>query len=198
MRRRNVVILAVGLALAGVIAAVGGLAAIVYFGFTGFGHRQATGDERQLVITAASLGRLGVELDPKAEKLTSKRSLDGAREIECEYEKDEVFFVSNAEIHRRARDAKESFTLTIGAWKTGLALGTDANLEEAQTLLAGGDDRYAGYIKNSGEIVGNVFIVRNGRVLHTLLITGHYLDDPDDVRVLIEPLLAESTRRYGT
>jgi hypothetical protein len=195
-----------------------GLAALVYFGYKGVGAREASGDERKLVITTASLSQFGIDgLDPKAEKLTSKRSLDGAREIECEYESGEMFFVSNAEIHRRPRDAKESFALTIGAWKTGLALGTTAKIEPAPDLIGGvvrasgllpggeqagdlqqTDDRYAGYIKNDGKIVGNVFLVRNGRVLHSLLISGVYFDDPEDVRTLIAPLIAESTRRFGT
>ena len=50
----------------------------------------------------------------------------------------------------------------------------------------------------TNNVVGNVFVVRQGRVLHTLVLAGIYFDDPDDIRELFEPLLEESKKQYGT
>ena len=44
----------------------------------------------------------------------------------------------------------------------------------------------------------SVFVVQQGRVLHALVTTGIYLDDPDVVHDLFAPLLEEWKKQYGT
>lgn len=198
MTRKRVVFLAVGLAAAGLIVVIGALAALVHVGISGFGKRAANDAERALLVSTAKFAPLGIDgLTETTPAVTTKRTLDGTREIEWEFGNEHFYILSGAEICASTRNAKESFKLTLGAWRTGMALGGGASVDEAPELLRGGDDRYAGHVVIAQKRVGNVFLVRNGRILHSLLITGIPLNEPSDVQRLFDPVVAESTRQYA-
>lgn len=198
MTRKRVVVLAVALAGAGLVVAVVAFAGLIYFTINGFSGRPANEAEQRLVIATARFAPFEIEgLGDMKPAVLTRHTLDGTREVEWEFENQHFFYHSTAEICRSSRAARESYKLTLGAWKTGMALG-GSTVEEAPSLLHGGDERFAGFVIRDRKRVGNVFLVRNGRVLHSLMITGITFEEPTEVQQLFDPLIAESKRQYGT
>jgi hypothetical protein len=197
--KASTVVLAIVLALCGVASVVAIIAGLIYFGGRGISSRPATDAERRLILSATSFEKFGETLEPKCQKYTSRVNLDGTREVELEYdcgESSAVFITSEAEICRSVREARESFALSIGAYKAGLTIG-GGTVEARPELLSLGDQHYAALVRSGTNVVGCVFVVRQGRVVHALVTTGIYFDDPDDIRDLFAPLLEESKKQYG-
>lgn len=196
MKKPVIALLVVGVFVA-VVAVAGGIAAIGYYAVNGISTKPPTEEQQRLVLNAASLRTYDVTLDAKCNKLMSRRNLDRTHEIEFEHDCEgaEVYVSSIAEINPSVREARESFVISVGAYKAGVAIGS-GQLQPRDDLLTVGDQHYAGVINNEHGAVGNVFIIRQGRVLHTLLITGLYFDEPGDVRDLFAPLLEESRRQF--
>lgn len=198
--KTSTVVFVVVLALCGVASIVAILGGLVYFGARGISSRPATDAEKRLILSAATFEEFGQTLEPKCGKTISKLNLDGTREVEFDYDCGEgsaMFLTSGAEIGRNVRDARESFALSIAAYKTGMAIG-GGTVDPRPELLTMGDQHYAAVVRSGTNIIGNVFVVRQGRVLHTLVLAGIYFDDPEDIRDLFAPLLEESKKQYGT
>ena len=195
--KKSTVVVAVVLGFLGVIGLAAAVVAFFYFAVNGLSSEAPTAEQKRLVLDAAAFDTYDVDLDPKCIKLVSKRNLDRTREISFEHdcEGSNLYVSSGAEISPSVRDARESFVISVGAYRTGVAIG-DGELQPRDELLPLGDQRYAAIIRNSGKPVGNVFVVRQGRVLHSLLVTGIYFDEAEDVRELFTPLLAESRRQF--
>ena len=68
-------------------------------------------------------------------------------------------------------------------------------MHPAPDLLKMGDESYAAYMQFGKKKLGNIFLVRRGRVLHSLLISRVYFDDPEDVRRLFAPMV-EAGRKF--
>lgn len=194
------------IAAAGISVAVA-VGALVYFTLRQNPSDPPTEAEKRLVVTAPILAEFGVEeVNPKCETYKITRHFDGSREIEYEYDSskdpdadDTLLVISGAEINRTTSDAMQSFHLTVAAMKGGMMIGgRGAKLEAAPALLPLGDQRYSAYIKNARGTAGNIFVARHGRVLHSLIITGLYFDDADDVRQLFTPILEQSTTQFGS
>jgi hypothetical protein len=197
MKKSTVAIIVV-VALVAVVGLAAAVVAIGYFAVKGVTSDPPTEAQKRLVLTTAAFEQYDVDIDPKCVTFVSKRNLDFTREIEFEHECEggNFYFSSGAEISPSERDARESFTLTIGAYRTGMAIG-GGELVPRDELLPLGDQHYAAVIRNKdGNTAGNVFVVRQGRVIHSLLLTGLYFDGPEHVRPLFEPLLEESRRQF--
>ncbi|HYC87861.1 MAG TPA: hypothetical protein VEO54_01515 [Thermoanaerobaculia bacterium] len=195
--KKSTVAIAVVLGFLGVIGLAAAVVAFGYFAVKGVSSGPPTEAQKRLVLSAAAFDSYEVDLDPKCVQLTSKRNLDRTHEISFEHdcEGSDIYVSSGAEICPSVRDARESFVISVGAYRTGVAIG-DAELQSRAALLPLGDERYAAIIRNNGKPVGNVFVVRQGRVLHSLLVTGLYFDKAEDVRELFTPLLAESKKQF--
>lgn len=196
--KKSTVAIVVVLGFLGVIGLAAAVVAVGYFAVNGVSSEPPTAEQKKLVLGPAAFEVYDVQLDPKCNKLTSKRNLDRTREIAFEHdcEGSDYYISSSAEISPTVRDARESFVISVGAFRTGVAIG-DAELQPRAELLPFGDQRYAAIIHNTKKKpVGNVFVVRQGRVLHSLLLTGIYFDEAEDVRELLTPLLEESRRQF--
>lgn len=195
--KKSTIAIAVVLGFLGVIGLAAAVVAFGYFAVKGVSTDPPDDVQKRLVLGAEAFEPFDLELDPKCIKFRSTRNLDRTRTIEFEHdcEGSNVFIASEAEISPSVRDARESFVLSVGAYKTGVAIGA-GELQPRDELLPIGEQRYAAVIRNGGKPVGNVFVVRQGRVLHSLLVTGIYFEDAGDVRDLFEPLLAESKRQF--
>ncbi|HEV7243050.1 MAG TPA: hypothetical protein VGQ36_27735 [Thermoanaerobaculia bacterium] len=180
-----------------VVALFGGL---FYFGWRGISSRPPKDAEKRLILDADELEKLGRNLKPKCEKYTSKLHLDGTRDVDFEYDcgpTATIYINSIAEISRSSRGARESFAMSIAAYEAAMAAG-GKTVDRRRDLLTLGDQHYAALLRNGTRTGGNVFVVRQGRVLHVLVLVGFYLDNPDDVHRLFAPLLEESKKQYGT
>jgi hypothetical protein len=195
--KKSTVAIAVALAVLGALGFAAAIVAFGYFAVKGISSGPPTEAQKRLVLNTAAFESYDVDLDAKCVKLTSKRNLDRTREIEFEHdcEGSDFYISSGAEICPSVRDARESFLLSVGAYRTGVAIG-DGELQPRDELLPLGEQHYAAVIRNGGKPVGNVFVVRQGRVLHSLLVTGIYFEDPGDVRDLFTPLLEESRKQF--
>jgi hypothetical protein len=195
--KKSTVAIAVGLGALGAIGFAAAVVAFGYFAVNGISSGPPTDAQKRLVLNAAAFDSYDLDLDPKCVKLTSKRGLDRTHEIEFEHdcEGTTLYISSGAEISPTAREARESFLLSVGAYRTGVAIG-DGELQPRDELLPLGEQHYAAVLRKGGNPVGNVFVVRQGRVLHTLMVTGLYFEDADDVRGLFTPLLEESRRQF--
>lgn len=195
--KKSTVAIAVVLGVLGVIGLAAAVVAFGYFAVKGVSSEPPTEEQKRLVLSPSTFQTYDVTLDPKCITLTSKRNLDRTREITFEHECEAggIYVSSAAEISPSVRDARESFVISVGAYRAGVAIG-DAELQPREELLPLGEQRYAAIIRNGGKPVGNVFAVRQGRVLHSLLVTGIYFDQPEDVRELFTPLLEESRRQF--
>lgn len=196
MKKSNVVLIIV-LAAAGVLGVAGLIAAFGYVAVNGISSRPATAAEKQLVVDAATLIEYGAEVDAKCGAYKMTRNIDATTLIEYECENDSLYVLSSAEINPTARDARQSFVLEIGAYRAGIALGgSDATLERRDELLGNlGDDRYAALIQSAGKNAGNIFIVRQGRILHSVMITGLYFDDAEAIRELMNRVVEAGKKR---
>ncbi len=195
MKKRTLA-LAIGLGLFGVLALAAIVGAVGYFLINGISSRPASETEKRLVVDAAALVEYGADVDPKCGKHTTTRNLDGTTDVSYECDAKSVYVLSSTEVNPSVRDARQSFLLNIGAYKAGVAIG-DATLERRDDLLGNlGEDRYAALIRSGGKNAGNLLIVRQGRVVHSLMITGLYFDDREPLRELFTPVVEEGKKQY--
>jgi hypothetical protein len=161
-----------------------------------------TAEEKRLVLTAKALEPFGFEnYNPDAESLTVLRQF-GTRTIHYAYDSRKVpktpghlVITSITEVHPQSLNAVQSYQMQKVGVKAGLALSGGVKMVDAPALLAKtAEIGYAAFLKNDG-YVGNVFIIRQGRVIHTITMIGFYFDDPDEVKQLLGPLLAESKKQ---
>jgi len=68
----------------------------------------------------------------------------------------------------------------------------------AADLLTIGDEHYAAILQNKeGAPVGNIFLVRDGRSVHTSMIVGVVFHSAEDVKRLLSPVLHETEIQLG-
>lgn len=194
--KKSTVALIVILGTIGVLAVAGIIAALGYFAVHGISSRPASEEEKQLVVDADALVPYGAEVDPKCGKYTTTRNLDATTAIEYECETESVYIQSMAEVSPNVRDARQSFLIAMGAYKAGVAIG-DATLQRRDDLLDLGDDSYAAILRAGNESAGNVFVVRQGRVVYATMISGLYFDEAEPVEELIAPVLEAGTKLYA-
>lgn len=194
--KKSTIALIVALGAIGVLAVAGIVVALGYFAVHGISSRAASEAEKQLVVDAKALIPYGAEVDPKCGKYTTTRNLDATTAIEYECETDSLYIQSTAEVNPNVRDARQSFVIAMGAYKAGVAIG-DGKLEPRDDLLDLGDDSYAAILRAGNASAGNVFVVRQGRVVYSIMITGLYFDEAEPVEELIAPLLEKGTKLYA-
>jgi hypothetical protein len=122
------------------------------------------------------------------------RQFDGAYQLTCEFQAPEgerrrLFIYASVSVARNASDA----ALSEGAEKIGLLIGLRASgVEERELRMpAGGDASRLGVLVKGGELLGNVFTVRDGRKTYFLLLTGLYFEDAEDWKKLVAPKLQQ-------
>jgi len=160
---------------------------LVYVGMTGISSRQPSAREQQAVFTMADLAARGVESAKlsQREEWTAKKNLDGSLEIEYEYDPeksgdDEPFHLtSSVEINPTEKDARESFSMAISAYGLGLQIG-GATSQRQEIILPWADQVYFAVIQHSNVPVGNIAVIRKGKRLHSVLLIGHYFQDPQE------------------
>jgi hypothetical protein len=202
MKKSTIALLAIGGTGLAVVTLVGVVAALLFLGATGLSSRAPTADEKELLVPIERLATIGAEVrvSETAATYTAKRNLDLSLEIEYEYDSDKdpdstdfLFFKSEAEISRSERDAWESFWLAIQATRLGVSLVKERSLEPSEASLELGDQAYWAIVHQAGAPVGNFVAVRQGRIVHTLLVLGLYFDEPGQAETLLAPAIEKSS-----
>jgi hypothetical protein len=193
----------VGLLIAaGAIVIVVMAAAMVWVGHTvvkSATPKPPTADERKLVVNAETLAEFGVTPNPKCDSI-HRTGAFGTKQIQYERDCDtpDVYAQSLAQVNPSSLEARQSFVMLVATMKGGMRLaGRELNVEPHPELLTFGDQRYSAIIKYGNDPRGNMFVFRQGRVVHSLIITGIYFDDPKTVRDLLGPVIEESKKQYG-
>jgi len=181
-------------------AALLALVLLFWIGARGVSSRPPTQAEKRLLVPASRLGAWGIaDLKPgTCERYVAKRNLDGSLELEYEYDSDRdpesqkyLFFKSEAEINSSLDDATTSFRMQIVAYRTGM-WAVRRRMEELPDLLSLGDQSYAAVIRHDEEPIGNIAVVRQGKIVHSLVIIGVYFSEPKDLEALLCPVLDQS------
>ena len=152
-----------------------------------------TDDDVRLVFTAASFAPLR-EVDPRLQKIMLAMDTPELRAIVCSYLPESAndlktfSFGSFAFVYPTEAAAVTEFEERV---KT---VRNDTNYEEVSGLVSVGDEKFSAYFREAGTRVRTHFFVRQGRVLHTLQVSGLFLDDVNVVNQLFEPVLRESAR----
>lgn len=203
MKRRTIVIIVVSAAVVTI-----GLAFGAFFAGRAFFHqikpKPVTENDRKLVVTAARMHEFGgPEPDPELETLTVQRFL-GTANVEYEYEvpasaepEQRIYIQSTVMVSMTAAEAMQQHTLGVLALRTGMAASGDVKVEPAPQLLTFGDQRYASYLSKGGERIGNLIVVRTGRIVHMLIVSGLYFDDPAEIAALMKPSVDEAKRQFA-
>lgn len=195
-----------------VLAGISAVSGIALFGFLSWmafrnimSPPKPTGDDRRLVLTAEALVPFGApQPDPAHETLSTVKQIDGTRTIEYEYEPPfgtetrRVTLACTTMVHAHSLSARQAFHLQQLGTKGGMALAAKhAKLVEAPQLLTIGDAHWAAVIQTTGgEKTGNVLVMRQGRVIYTVIISGLALEKAEDANRLMAPLVAEADRRF--
>ncbi|HEX2832091.1 MAG TPA: hypothetical protein VHW00_03700 [Thermoanaerobaculia bacterium] len=162
-------------------------------------------EDRKLVVTAEDLQRFGAGvIVAEHETFSSTKSIDGTRMVEYEYTfpategKSRIYIQSTAQIFAQSLSTMQMFKMQQLALKGGLAVAGETTQEPAPALVNVGDGRFAMRLKSkkTGEPVGNVFMIRQGRAMLTVIVVGLTFDDAETVEKLIGPALAEQKRRF--
>jgi hypothetical protein len=203
MTRQRVLLLV----LAGLLA-LAGLGVTAFFVYASMSHATTPvpGDNRKLVVTADLLVPLGARYDPSKDKLETVTALDGTHTVEYSYsdaegspEGTQLFVLSNAFVLPNRMGAINVFHLQKFGMRGGLAALGETTTVPRPELITSGDAQYAATLlsEKTKRPIGNLILVRQGRVVTTLVLTGIALDDASAAEALMGPALYEAERRFA-
>ena len=164
-----------------------------------------TADERKLLVTTESLEPFGVQsTGRRGETLNAIHQLDGTQDIEYTYSskndshaKNSLFVLSKVQVLPIRLTAMQVFKMEQLAIRAGVGFSGKVQLVPRPELLTFGDQRYAAVIEHEGKPAGNLFIIRQGRIVHTLTLSGFYFEKPESVAQVFEKPLAEANRQFN-
>jgi hypothetical protein len=201
-RQRALIFTAAGLMA---FIAVAGFGFLVWKSFDNLRNpADASGEERRLMVTTESLEPFGVEnTGRRGETLKSVRQIDGTRDIEYVYSSKNdpqagtsLYVFSKVQVLAISLSAMQLFKMEQLAIRATVGLGDKVKLRPRPDLLTAGDQRYAATIERDGKPTGNIFIIRQGRVVHTVTISGFAFEKPESAEQLFAEPLAESKRQF--
>src|SRR5688572_19083063 len=179
MSSKKAIVIAVVVVVVSGFLLVAGFFGLAFISVKGVWSREPTAAEKELLIHVSRLEAYGrtAPSPSSAESYRAQWNLDGSFTLEYEYDSDKdpeieefLFMTSEAEVNRGVREAKESYTLTIGAYKVGVKLVNGRLIQPSNESLALGDDSYSALIRQDGKPIGNIAVVRQGKAVHSLLI----------------------------
>jgi hypothetical protein len=184
-----------------VLVAVAGVVGLVVLGIKGVSSRPPTQAEKELLVSASRLEEFGMKApNPEmCESYLAKRNVDGSLGLEYEYDsaknpdRTKVLYVtSQVEANRSPKDARESFTMSIAAYKAGMFMGSDLRVDPSPVKLALGDQDYWAVIKRGDKPLGNIVVVRKDTIVHSFIVIGLYFAKSEDLRSLLQPTMEKA------
>jgi hypothetical protein len=160
--------------------------------------------DRRIVLTADKLMPLGIdEPNADAETLTAVRNFDGSVNIEYEYSsardpyaESYLAVSSSVFVFPNALSAMQMYKMQQLGLKAGTKLAK-LKLTEMPQLHDLGDQRYAALMSRDGEPYGNLFLIREGRVVHMSTISGVVMDERSEAEKVLGPVIAETKKQFG-
>ena len=96
---------------------------------------------------------------------------------------------------RAADGGDEGLQTNIGLYRKGVETNRGMYVHPAPELLKMGDESYAAYMQDGKKKVGNIFLIRRGRVLHTLVVSRVYFDEAEGIQRLFAPMV-EAAKKF--
>jgi hypothetical protein len=166
-------------------------------------ERRMTDAELRMIATAQSLTEWGLAgLDARAQTIDTIPEMDGSLRVQCKYDsrkipdaKQGLYHLSEAQFFTTVIEAENAFRTNIDLYRKGVEQNRGMYVHMAPELLKMGDESYAAYMQDGKKKVGNIFLVRRGRVLHTLIVSRVYFDEAAGVRRLFAPMI-EAARKF--
>lgn len=150
-------------------------------------------NEKEMVLRAADLVPFGYGLEgtEKYESFTKTRYFDGSQEVRYEFETPEaeeehvLYLNVTMTIERSLSDA----LVSQGAERVGMTYGLQAGgirQREIKDFYKYGDSSSFYVLEKDGRPIGNLFSVRDGKRIYTLVMSGFYFDDSATWKELVE------------
>lgn len=202
MKRQTIIIIVVS---AVVVAA--GLVAAAFFAGRMFIRevkpKPATEADRRLVVTAERMQQHGgPEPNPDYERLTVQRMF-GTAAIQYEYQipnsvetEERIYIQSAVNVAMTRTEAMQQHALGVVAMRAGMA-ANDLKVQPAPQLLTFGDQKYAALLMKGDRPIGNLLVVRDGRIVHTLIVSGLYFEEPEAIAELLKPPIDEARKQFS-
>lgn len=193
------------IAVAAIVITLLGIGLLIFLGYKGISNRPPTEEERSMMISFDVLEPFGYTNLPRqvGETWSAKVNIDGSTELEYEYDSDRagdtnfLYLTADVSLDSTELEAQESFKLAVGAYKIGLKIG-GATAEEKPELITLGDENYSALIRVDDEPMGNIVLVRHGRIIHSLLIMGLYFEEQIDLEGLfLQALENADPEKFG-
>jgi len=133
----------------------------------------------------------GFDVDEEAISMSKKKYADGAEELTLEYQstgEGQPYLSVSVDREIAVKDTAFGYKAIWHGFTIGLNLG-DRNFEvkEVTDFIALGDESRFGIVYYENKQVGNVFVIRAGANIYSLIMLGFYFDEAE----LFNDVLAE-------
>lgn len=176
------------------------------FGCKKHANRLPTEDEVSMLVTIDALADYGYTNMPReaCESWSAKLSLDGTSNVEYEFDSELapdsefIFLSSSVNLSKSEADAQKSFKIAVGAIELVIRMFGSAEIEKKPDLIELGDESYSALVTAEDNPVGNLVVIRDGQIIHTLVVMGIYFDQQDLLEDLfITPLVNATPDKFG-
>lgn len=157
-----------------------------------------TGRDREMVLDIRALAARMEDFSPAPvrESIRKERYFDGSWEVEYEYDDpadSAPYLTCTVGWEPKVSDAAAGYLIMWHGATLGLRYGSDATLTVAERndLFRWGDQSRLGILMLDGKPVGNVFVARKGKTMFSVLFSGVYFDEPDELAEMLEPVLGK-------
>lgn len=197
MKNRNLTFSAAGIVVLGVI-----ISAVIARSSKSLPTRAPSADEKTMLVTVADLADFGYTNLPRevCETWWAQPTLSGITEVDYEYDSEKqgdegqfIYMSSDATCEPSIEFAEQTFDIAVEAMQHSAKMGAGAHAEEKADLFGLGDEAYSAQIILDDSVYGNIVVVRKGRVVHSLIVTGLYFDQQEDLEDLFEQALEKSS-----
>ncbi|HEY0139322.1 MAG TPA: hypothetical protein VGF48_00425 [Thermoanaerobaculia bacterium] len=198
----------IGIIVVAALVVVAGLVAAAFFAGRAFFKevkpKPVTEADRKVVVTAERLHEHGgPEPNPDYEKITVQRFF-GSATIQYEYDipahveaDDKVYIQSSVNVTMSSAEAIQQHTLGVLTLRAGMAAVDGVQVVAAPHLLTFGDQKYSALLKRGDDPVGNLLVVRDGRIVHMLIVSGIYFEDAKAITELMKPPVDEARKQFS-
>lgn len=183
--------------LLGVFCALVVAAAAAVFVLSARPQEVAERDKEVLVDVHRLAPWLGdYQINSSAESVAKTKYFDGSYDLDYTYDDSEdpesPYLNCSVAFERTRQDARSAYWATWGGGKLGLSYLSDVSIAvvERNDIFRWGDESRFAVLELEGRPIGNMFVMREGKIVYFLMFTGAAVEGADDVRSLLTaPLL---------
>lgn len=139
---------------------------------------------------------LNIDTSGNFEKTSLISYFDGSKELSYEYDLleteqfDPLYYSISVTQEKTIKDAKESYAIEMGALKL-VGNSFEQGTIDIDSLVLPGDENYYALRTYEGSTNGLFFMVRKGKKIYSLVVSGMYTTDHSLIYDLVLPQLEE-------